>query len=71
MEGGIALGLTCAFKSEIQFSKGAADQSKFHDYELLNIAEMPPVEVHSSTATLSFPAVANALFAGTGTRYLI
>jgi isoquinoline 1-oxidoreductase beta subunit len=82
MEGGIAWGLTCAFKSEITFSKGAVDQSNFHDYQLLNISEMPPVEVHylNSDARLLggtgevgpvtvLPAVANALFAATGKRY--
>jgi isoquinoline 1-oxidoreductase beta subunit len=82
MEGGIAWGLTCAFKSEITFSNGAVDQSNFHDYQLLNIAEMPPVEVHflNSDARLLggtgevgpvtvLPAVANALFAATGKRY--
>jgi isoquinoline 1-oxidoreductase beta subunit len=81
MEGGIAWGLTCAFKSEVTFSKGAVDQSNYHDYPLLNISEMPPVEVHylNSDARLLggtgevgpvtvLPAVANALFAATGKR---
>ena len=82
MEGGIAWGLTVAFKSEITFSKGGVDQSNYHDYQLLNISEMPPVEVHylnSDTRLLGgtgevgpvtvVPAVANALFAATGKRY--
>ena len=70
-----------AFKSEITFSKGAVDQSNYHDYQLLNMSEMPPVEVHyvnSDTRLLGgtgevgpvtvLPAVANALFAATGKR---
>jgi isoquinoline 1-oxidoreductase beta subunit len=82
MEGGIAWGLTVAFKSEITFSRGAVDQSNYHDYQLLNISEMPPVEVHylnSDTRLLGgtgevgpvtvVPAVANAIFAATGKRY--
>ena len=82
MEGGVAWGLTVAFKSEITFSKGAVDQSNYHDYQLLNMSEMPPVEVHylnSDTRLLGgtgevgpvtvLPAVANAMFAATGKRY--
>ena len=82
MEGGIAWGLTVAFKSDITFSKGAVDQSNYHDYQLLNMSEMPPVEVHylNSDARLLggtgevgpvtvVPAVANAMFAATGKRY--
>jgi isoquinoline 1-oxidoreductase beta subunit len=82
MEAAVAWGLTCAFKSEITFEKGGAKQSNFHDYPLLNISEMPPVEVHyrNSDARLLggtgevgpvtlIPALTNALFAATGTRH--
>jgi isoquinoline 1-oxidoreductase beta subunit len=82
MEGGIAWGLTVAFKSAITFSKGAVHQSNYHDYPLLNMSEMPPVEVNylNSDARLLggtgevgpvtvVPAVANAMFAATGKRY--
>jgi isoquinoline 1-oxidoreductase subunit beta len=82
MEAGIAWGLTCAFKSQITFNKGGVEQSNFHDYPLLTIAEMPPVEVHyqnSDTRLLGgtgevgpvtlIPALTNALFAATGTRH--
>jgi isoquinoline 1-oxidoreductase beta subunit len=82
MEAGTAWGLTVAFKSEITFDKGGAEQSNFHDYQLLNISEMPPVEVfykNSDTRLLGgtgevgpvtlVPALTNALFAATGTRY--
>ena len=82
MEGSIAWGLTVVFKSEITFSKGGVDQSNYHDYQLLNMSEMPPVEVHylnSDTRLLGgtgevgpvtvLPAVANAMYAATGNRY--
>jgi len=82
MEAGIAWGLTCAFKSQITFDKGGVEQSNFHDYQLLTIAEMPAVEIHyqnSDTRLLGgtgevgpvtlIPALTNALFAATGTRY--
>jgi isoquinoline 1-oxidoreductase beta subunit len=82
MEAGIAWGLTVAFKSEITFDKGGVEQSNFHDYPLLSMAEMPPVEIHyrNSDAKLLggtgevgpvtlVPALTNALFAATGTRY--
>jgi len=82
MEGGIAWGLTVAFKSDVTFSKGGVDQSNYHDYQLLNMSEMPPVEVHylnSDTRLLGgtgevgpvtvLPAVANAMYAATGNRY--
>ena len=82
MEAAVAWGLTCAFKSEITFEKGGTRQSNFHDYPLLNISEMPPVEVHyrNSDAKLLggtgevgpvtlVPALTNALSAATGMRY--
>ena len=82
MEGGIGWGLTVAFKSNITFSKGGVDQSNYHDYQLLNMSEMPPVEAYylNSDARLLggtgevgpvtvVPAVVNAMFAATGQRY--
>lgn len=82
LEGGIAWGLSCAFKSEITFEHGHTAQSNFHDYSILRMPEMPPVEVHliSSGArplggtgevgpVTVLPAVANAIFAATNTRF--
>jgi isoquinoline 1-oxidoreductase beta subunit len=55
-------------------------QSNFHDYRLLRIAEVPPIAVHiieGDEAPGSFgeigvpavaPALANAVFAATGKR---
>ncbi|HVH88504.1 MAG TPA: molybdopterin cofactor-binding domain-containing protein, partial [Terriglobales bacterium] len=81
MEGGIAWGLTCAFKSEVSFTNGRTKQRHWADYPVLTIQEMPPVEVHlidSGTLPLGgtgevgpvtvIPAIANAIFAATGER---
>jgi len=82
IEGGVAWGLSAAFKSEITFERGRTVQSNFHDYQVLRLSEMPPVEVYfidSGARPLGgtgevgpvtvIPAVANALFAATGQRY--
>lgn len=81
LEGGIAWGLSCAFKSEITFDRGRAVQSNYHDYQVLRLPEMPPVEVHlinSGARPLGGtgevgpvtvpPAIANAIFFATGVR---
>ncbi len=80
MEGGIVYGLSAALNGAITIKNGAVEQSNFHDYPLLPIAQMPAVEVHivPSTALPTgtgepgtppiAPAVANALFALTGKR---
>jgi isoquinoline 1-oxidoreductase beta subunit len=82
LEGGIAWGLSCAFKSEITFDRGRTVQSNWHDYSILRMPEMPPVEIHlinSGARPLGgtgevgpvtvLPAVANAIFAATETRF--
>jgi isoquinoline 1-oxidoreductase subunit beta len=82
IEGGVAWGLTCAMKSEITFANGRAVESNFHDYPVLRMFEMPPVEVHfieSGERPLGgvgevgpvtvIPALTNAIFAATGVRY--
>ncbi|HLW52433.1 MAG TPA: molybdopterin cofactor-binding domain-containing protein [Candidatus Angelobacter sp.] len=81
MEGGIAWGLTCAFKSEINFENGRTVQRNFNDYPLLKMFEMPKIEVHlidSGVIPLGgtgevgpvtvLPAVTNAIFAATNQR---
>lgn len=81
LEGGIAWGLTVAFKSEITFERGRTVQSNWHDYPILRMPEMPPVEVYliSSGArplggtgevgpVTVLPALGNAIFAATNTR---
>jgi len=82
LEGGIAWGLSCAFKSEITFDRGRAVQSNYHDYSIIRMPEMPPVEIHlinSGARPLGgvgevgpvtlLPAIANAIFAATETRF--
>jgi isoquinoline 1-oxidoreductase beta subunit len=80
IEGGIAFGLTAALKAEATLKDGRIQQSNFHDYPLLQIDEMPLVEVHivesdqrpSGMGEMGVPpiapAVANAVFAATGKR---
>ena len=80
MQSAIVYGLTAALWGEITIDKGRVQQSNFHDYRMLRLAEMPVVEVHivpSSEAQGGVgepgtppiaPAVCNALFALTGKR---
>jgi isoquinoline 1-oxidoreductase subunit beta len=69
-------------KSEITFANGKARESNFHDYPVVRMFEMPPVEVHfieSGARPLGgvgevgpvavIPAMTNAIFAATGNRY--
>jgi isoquinoline 1-oxidoreductase beta subunit len=82
IEGGVAWGLTCAMKSEITFANGRTVESNFHDYPVVRMFEMPPVEVHfieSGARPLGgvgevgpvtvIPALTNAIFAATRVRY--
>ena len=79
VEGAVVDALSTA-QLEITFANGAAQQSNFHDYELLRINQAPEVECHfiqsdNSPSGLgeppiapATPAIANAIFAATGTR---
>ena len=80
IEGGIAFGLTAALKAEATLKDGRIQQSNFHDYPILQMSEMPLVEVYivesdqrpSGIGEMGVPpiapAVANAVFATTGKR---
>jgi isoquinoline 1-oxidoreductase subunit beta len=80
MEGGIGYGLGAGLKGAITLKDGAVEQSNFDGYEVLRMSEMPKIEVHIVPSTapptgvgepgtpVILPAVANALFAGTGVR---
>ncbi len=80
MQSAIVYGLTAALWGEITIEKGRVQQSNFHDYRMLRLAEMPQVEVHIVPSTDSqggvgepgtppiAPAVCNAVFAATGKR---
>jgi isoquinoline 1-oxidoreductase beta subunit len=43
-QGAIVYGLTAALFGEISIKEGQAEQSNFHDYEMLRMADMPRVE---------------------------
>jgi isoquinoline 1-oxidoreductase beta subunit len=76
----IAFGLTAALKAEATLQDGRIHQSNFHDYPILQMNEMPLVEVYivesdqrpSGMGEMGVPpiapAVANAVFAATGKR---
>jgi isoquinoline 1-oxidoreductase subunit beta len=82
IEGGVAWGLSCAFLSEITFARGRTVESNWHDFQVLRMPEMPPVDVHfidSGERPLGgigevgpvtlVPALTNAIFRATGQRY--
>lgn len=80
MESGIGFGLSAALDEEARIEGGRMVASNFHDYPVLRMRDMPAVEVvlmpgggspggvgEPGTPPIA-PAVANALFALTGTR---
>jgi isoquinoline 1-oxidoreductase beta subunit len=80
MEGGIVFGLTAALKAETTLKDGRVQQGNFNDYPLLQMNEMPFVEVYivesddppkgigEMGVPPIAPAVANAVFSATGKR---
>lgn len=80
VEGGIVMGLTAALYGEITLKQGRVQQSNFHDYRLLTMAEMPLMDIHIVPSTEpptgageppvppTPPALANAIAALTGKR---
>lgn len=80
VEGSIGFALSAAMSGAITLTEGKVDQSNFHDYQPLRIADMPRVEVHIVPSAASptgigepavpplAPALANALAAATGKR---
>jgi isoquinoline 1-oxidoreductase subunit beta len=80
VQGSVAFGLGAALSGAITLRGGRAEQSNFHDYQVLRMNEMPKVEVtiiaskakmggvgEPATAPIA-PAVANAVFALTKKR---
>ncbi|MGE3774401.1 MAG: molybdopterin cofactor-binding domain-containing protein, partial [Gammaproteobacteria bacterium] len=51
IQGGIAFGLSNALNAKITLKDGEVEQSNFHDYPLLTLAQMPTVDVHLLPAT--------------------
>jgi isoquinoline 1-oxidoreductase beta subunit len=80
MQGGLTFGMTAALYGEITIDKGRVQQNNFHDYRMLRIDQMPPIEVHvmASTeapggigeagCTAGPPSLGNAIYAATGIR---
>jgi isoquinoline 1-oxidoreductase beta subunit len=80
MEGGAIYALTAVLYGQITLDRGRVQQSNFHDYPLLRIAEAPRIEVHilesgeapgglgePGVPTVA-PAICNAIHAATGRR---
>jgi CO/xanthine dehydrogenase Mo-binding subunit len=80
VEGGIIYGLTAALHGEITLVDGVIQQSNFHNYPMLRMADAPEVEVHIVESQEHpegvgepglpplAPAVANAVFKASGQR---
>jgi isoquinoline 1-oxidoreductase subunit beta len=80
IESSVIFGLTAALYGEITVKDGVVEQSNFHDYPLLRMNESPTIHIHLVPSTekpggigepvtaMIAPAVANAVFAGTGQR---
>jgi len=78
LQGGLIFGLTAALYGEITLERGRVQQSNFHDYRMLRIDQVPPIEVHlirngeapggigETGCTASIPALRNAIYAATG-----
>ena len=81
MESSVIFGLSAALFGEITLKDGVVEQSNFHDYPVVRMNESPQIDItlvdnpgekpggigEPVTAMIA-PAVANALFAGTGKR---
>ncbi len=79
-EGGIVWGLTGTLYGEITIKNGRVEQSNFHDFQMLRLAETPKVETivmpsggfwggcGEPPPAVIAPALCNAIFAATGKR---
>jgi isoquinoline 1-oxidoreductase beta subunit len=79
-EAGVVMGLSAAFHEKVRFENGGVKTANYDDYPVLTMSEVPEIEVHIARNTLTpggvgepvfpsvAPAVANALFKGTGVR---
>lgn len=80
MVGSVVTGLMAVLYGDITLDRGRVVQSKFNDYKMLRMDEVPDLEVHrvdrgeapggagEPGVPSIAPAVTNALFALTGTR---
>lgn len=80
VEGSFVYGLSAMLYGEMTFKEGQAEQTNFHNFNSMRIADMPEVEtiimpsggfwggVGEPTIAVATPAVMNAIFAATGKR---
>lgn len=80
MQGSVIDGISTLMDEAITYEQGAVEQSNFHDYPLLRITHVPPVEVHfieSDNPPTGLgepalpplaPAVGNAIYMASGHR---
>jgi isoquinoline 1-oxidoreductase beta subunit len=80
VEGGVIFALSAALEGEITFANGLVEQSNFHDYKMVRMANAPLIETHIVESTSAptgagelpvpvvAPALANAVFAAAGKR---
>ena len=78
LQGGLIFGLTAALFGEITIERGRVRQSNFNDYRMLQIDEVPKIDIHliksgedpggigETGATAGPPALRNAIYAATG-----
>jgi isoquinoline 1-oxidoreductase beta subunit len=81
IQSGVIYGLSAALYGEITIKDGRVEQSNFDSYQVVTLADTPKIEVYLAlsggkkwgsigepgTASTA-PAIANAVFAATGTR---
>lgn len=80
VQGGLIDGLSAAMYGEITLENGAVQQSNFHDYRLLTLAQTPVIQIKEVISSLKpgsmtemitpvvIPALVNAVYAATGVR---
>jgi isoquinoline 1-oxidoreductase beta subunit len=78
LQGGHIFGMTAALYGEVTLAKGRVQQSNFHDYRMLRIDQIPPIDIHviksneppggigEAGTTAALPALRNAIYAATG-----
>lgn len=80
VESNVVFALTAAFYGKISLAEGAVEQSNFHDYRMVSLAQTPPlsIEILNSEGPMGgvgepgtppfAPALLNAIFAAKGER---
>jgi len=80
LQGAVVFGLSAAIFGEITFDKGAVEQTNFHRYEAVRMAQAPRIDVKvlalggpirgigEPGTPPAAPALANAIFNATGQR---